>query len=420
MSTHPHEFKKILSLDGGGSWALIQAYCLKNLFPDAQSGHEILTNFDLAVANSGGSLILSGLLANKSPDELIQMIRTDKIRNAIFKKKKLPLLNYALGLGPKYVAKEKLAGIRAALGNAGNQYITEIPQQINNYRGKPLQFVIMNFDYQRNRAYFHRSYKNSLADSSYCELYHQNGHQHLAPETIPAKDTTLAEAVHGSSNAPVNFFDEPAWVKVRSENFTHEMWDGAVGGYNNPVLAGVIEALVNGTNPSTIQVLSIGTGNNDLELRKGRKISKEQEIFYEKEEKSSLIKDIPKLAKSILNDPPDAASYHAFCLLGLHVFCENKRFFRLNPLVKPVPKNDGTGEFKCPEGLNREQFLFLSELEMDATDSLEIDAIEHLAKQWIANKIPNQPIRAGKSAGSTIGESTYKEAFDRFSTHFHS
>ncbi len=420
MSSHPHEFKKILSLDGGGSWALIQAYCLKNLFPNAKSGHEILAHFDLAVANSGGSLLLAGLLANKTPDELIQMFRTDKIRNSIFKKKKFPFIHYLMELGPKYVAKEKLTGIRAALGEAANEYITEIPQKITNYRGKPLQFVIVNFDYRRNRAYFHRSYKNSLADSSYCELFHQNGHQHLAPESIPAKDTTLAEAVHGSSNAPVNFFDEPAQVKVRNENFTHEMWDGAVGGYNNPVLAGTIEAIVNGTDPSNIKVLSVGTGNNDLELRRGKQISKLQEIFYEKEEKSFWIKDIPKLAKSILNDPPDAASYHAFCLLGLRVFEENKRFFRFNPLVKPVKKSDGSNEFACPEGLNAEQFQFLSELEMDATEPIEIAAIEHFAKEWIQNKIPNQPIRAGKSIASTIGESTYQEAFERFNANFHS
>ncbi len=40
---------KILSLDGGGTWALLQAMALEDLYQGC-SGHEILSNFDLAVA----------------------------------------------------------------------------------------------------------------------------------------------------------------------------------------------------------------------------------------------------------------------------------------------------------------------------------------------------------------------------------
>ena len=38
-------------------------------------------------------------------------------------------------------------------------------------------------------------------------------------------------------------------------------WDGAIGGYNNPVLAGLIEALANGISLDAVRVLSIGTGS---------------------------------------------------------------------------------------------------------------------------------------------------------------
>ncbi len=44
---------KILSLDGGGTWALLEVMALENLYP-GKTGLQILRHFDLAVANSGG------------------------------------------------------------------------------------------------------------------------------------------------------------------------------------------------------------------------------------------------------------------------------------------------------------------------------------------------------------------------------
>ena len=77
----------------------------------------------------------------------------------------------------------------------------------------------------------------------------------------------LAEAIHASSNAPVNYFNAPAEIGDR------RYWDGAIGGYNNPVLAGVIEAAVNaeryGTSLSEIKALSLGTGSVVLPLAQG-------------------------------------------------------------------------------------------------------------------------------------------------------
>ena len=53
---------QILSLDGGGSWALIQARVLQDIYGDIK-GHELLKQFDMAVKNSGDSLVL-GCLCN--------------------------------------------------------------------------------------------------------------------------------------------------------------------------------------------------------------------------------------------------------------------------------------------------------------------------------------------------------------------
>ena len=59
----------IISLDGGGTWALLQARVLANLYPN-QRGHEILSRFDYAFANSGGSIVLGGLLMDLLPSEI--------------------------------------------------------------------------------------------------------------------------------------------------------------------------------------------------------------------------------------------------------------------------------------------------------------------------------------------------------------
>lgn len=41
----------------------------------------------------------------------------------------------------------------------------------------------------------------------------------------------------------------------------YELWDGALGGFNNPVVAGIIEAIKLGVPKSEISIVSLGTGN---------------------------------------------------------------------------------------------------------------------------------------------------------------
>ena len=50
---------KILSLDGGGTWAILEVMALKAIYGGDTPGHQILAEFDLAVANSGGSIVLA-------------------------------------------------------------------------------------------------------------------------------------------------------------------------------------------------------------------------------------------------------------------------------------------------------------------------------------------------------------------------
>src|SRR5882762_10523026 len=64
---------RILSLDGGGSWSLIQIMTLIDLYRSGGAlltGHHVLRDFDLVVANSGGSMILGGLRSEEHTSEL--------------------------------------------------------------------------------------------------------------------------------------------------------------------------------------------------------------------------------------------------------------------------------------------------------------------------------------------------------------
>lgn len=74
---------RILSLDGGGSWVLIQACVLKDIYENIR-GHELLENFDMAIANSGGSLVIACLCNNMTLDETIAYLRMKAIVKKLF------------------------------------------------------------------------------------------------------------------------------------------------------------------------------------------------------------------------------------------------------------------------------------------------------------------------------------------------
>jgi patatin-like phospholipase/acyl hydrolase len=71
---------KILSLDGGGSWALIQARALGNIYGATTPGREILKQFNLVAATSGGSLVAGALATNRTPDEIAHLFLSSEIR----------------------------------------------------------------------------------------------------------------------------------------------------------------------------------------------------------------------------------------------------------------------------------------------------------------------------------------------------
>jgi len=74
---------QILSLDGGGSWAMIQARVLKDIYGDI-NGHALLKQFDMAISNSGDSLVLDCLCNEIKLSESISVFQDDQSRKIGF------------------------------------------------------------------------------------------------------------------------------------------------------------------------------------------------------------------------------------------------------------------------------------------------------------------------------------------------
>jgi len=67
---------KILSLDGGGSWSILQLLTLKERFKNeipTLNGHAILREFDMVIANSGGSIVLAALCQDWTIDKTLEL-----------------------------------------------------------------------------------------------------------------------------------------------------------------------------------------------------------------------------------------------------------------------------------------------------------------------------------------------------------
>jgi patatin-like phospholipase/acyl hydrolase len=110
---------RILSLDGGGAWAMLQAIALRDVFGDIP-GRRILAHFDLAVANSGGSIVLGGLVEDKLPSQIIALFDQQSNREVIFAKTAcIENLPSHIPIFPKYSTAGKLAGLTRVFGAAG-------------------------------------------------------------------------------------------------------------------------------------------------------------------------------------------------------------------------------------------------------------------------------------------------------------
>jgi len=384
---------RILTLDGGGTWALIQVKALIALYGESATGQSVLQEFDMVAANSGGSIVLGGLVEGLSLSDLLDLFQDQARRESVFSPTRSfgdRVLHEVTGLGPKYSADNKLAALENALPAKGTVPLIRAAEGIRRPGSNAdVHLLIVAFDYDRNRAAFFRS----------------------SPASGPAwgtgdtTDVTLAEAIHASTNAPVNYFDAPAAFPDRPDRY----WDGAISGCNNPAVAGVTEAMVKGQNPLNLAVLSIGTASVALPWPQP---GEESSPYVQKLDAPQVVTDLRKLASSILDDPPDIATFLAHVMTGsgrdLNNPATDSRVVRMNPLISPVKKGD---VWSAPGSMSAAQFTYLAKLDMDAVEQAQVDAISKYADLWVQGAAPNQPIRMdGDTLRRELGQDTFQGA----------
>ena len=389
---------RILSLDGGGSWALIQVKALIELYGPDKLGREVLRDFDLVAANSGGSIVLGCLVENLSLSRILACFNDEIERRSIFSRSDSVAdrtLRDLAGLGPKYSERNKLSALQRALPQRGNLFLPDAVAGIRRTgASEDLHILVTSFDYDLNRATFFRSTRATGPEWGHGD----------------ASMITLAEAIHASTNAPVNYFDAPAQFPDREGRY----WDGGVSGCNNPVLVAVTEAVVKGHAPTNIVALSIGTASVALP---GPQAGDQLSLPYVREITEPGIKnDLRKLAASILDDPPDIATFLAHVMtgsgIGLGTEVSDSRIVRMSPLVSPVMKMvNGVNVWGAPGSMTAPQFKNLVNLDFDAIEQSQIDEIALYADLWIKNEAPNQPIRMdGNTLARELGQDSFGSA----------
>ena len=253
-----------------------------------------------------------------------------------------------------------------------------------------MHLVITGFDYDLCRAVFFRSSEVS-------------GPQWGKGRTA---NVTLVEAIHASTNAPVKYFDAPAQF---SDHRGHRFWDGAIAGCNNPVLAGVTEAIGLNHDPASLAVLSIGTASVALRWPQS---ARSTSPFVLPILDPGIVPDLRKLATSIIDDPPDFATFLAHVITSRDKGAKRphaSRVVRMNPLIRPVKKKNGS--WAAPGSMTACQFAYLANLDLDAIEQRQVNAISSYADLWVKNVAPNQPIRMdGKTFECEVAQRKFADA----------
>ncbi|MDO7886641.1 patatin-like phospholipase family protein [Hymenobacter cheonanensis] len=407
---------RILSLDGGGSWALIQVRCLQQLMPWATTGHQVLRCFDLVAANSGGSIVLAGLVADMPLADILALFENEAVRRDIFAPTdKLGWrLEHALAeasgdwlpaVGPRYSTERKLAALRQHLGVLNGLCLHNVPDRVSQPgSGRPGPHVLIPaFDYNRQRSTFFRSDQLSRGDSAV--LADVLASRPPAPAT--GHPVELLAAVHASSTAPVNFFDATAAVSIGGQD--SYLWDGGVAGYNNPVLAAVTEALSNGHPAASIQVVSVGTGAKVFPVAQAGQTAEYDSLLTAAKANEGFFRDVVKVASAIVGAPPDSASYVAFTTLNpnfAHAGFQSRNFIRANPVVQPRLENN---TWHAPPSYDETTIKAICALELDAVTNEEVKLVQRICEDWLAGRLPNQPVRADAELRCLVGQPLFAD-----------
>jgi hypothetical protein len=171
----------------------------------------------------------------------------------------------------------------------------------------------------------------------------------------------------------------------------------------------VTEAICGGVNPTDIAALSLGTATVALPWPNP---GDPPSPFLQQKSKDGLTNDLHKLATAILDDPPDIATFLAHVMTGSGKGVKapaDSRIVRMNPLISPVKGPDGA--WTAPGGMATAQFAYLADLDMDAVDQSQVDAISRFTDLWLQGSVTNQPVRMNHDTlEREIGQTSFKDA----------
>ena len=363
---------RILSLDGGGTWSVLQVMALIDLYGADRPGTQVLEQFHMVAATASGSLVLGGLLANLRLDEIKALFVDPKQRGALLRSS--GWFNTA-----RYNTRRKHKAIEKFLGDVGEWSLDKIKKRSEGADFKPLEVLITAYDYDDGHPVVFRS---SLPDGRY---------QH--PSTVVTPEITLSEAIHASTTPPIRYFDRPA----RVDSLQRRYWGGAVSGYNNPAVIAVQDALARGVPREKIAVLSLGTGTVLPDLSKP--------LNYKKTKRgvSQPLHDEGVLLNALLDNPRPQS-----CFLAENLIAPGN-IVRLNPLLALRP--DGQGGWVRPGSLDINQFQYLRELQLDAHDPVAVQAITGFGRLWLEGAVRNEPVLLDEgSQACLIGHDDIRDA----------
>ncbi|MEM7510206.1 MAG: hypothetical protein AAF388_04675, partial [Bacteroidota bacterium] len=178
-------------------------------------------------------------------------------------------------------------------------------------------------------------------------------------------------------------------------NIWYYLWDGALGGFNNPTVAALIEAIKADVSLDSIKLISIGTGTKLMSVEDKKEFYDNMDITIQnrfnklrfstwKRQIAYFFSTVVNQAKTILYEPPDWANYVAMMFLRQ---AQNKdipnNFIRLSPMIhigKDTPE-------KVKPLLRK-----LYKLDMDLTNDEDVQLLMEAFEEWKVGCIQNQPI----------------------------
>lgn len=400
---------RILSLDGGGSWSVLQALTLGKLYGENTRGHDILKHVDLVAAGSTGSLILGALLCNKTPREIAQAFESGELPRKLFpplqdcEKNLLTVLGSFFNLAPRYSGSKKKENLSAFLGADGERFLSDFPEYVGN---PSLRILIPQYDYLKNRVLWCRSMSVEVS------IRPEDSGNEVGRKPSP-EEIRLLDAVHGATQLPSPFFDNPAVVFFYRNNrhLPRYVWDSTLAGFHNPIMAAVTEAMALGIKPDDVFVTSLGTGAIvPLSLNEGDSIPLEKAFYYAENIQPSFRTNLRHCSNGLLERPPDAATSMAWTLLSKGGEEATGRYFRFNPVIRGVKEGLSVRQ---PVGFNEGEFRRLIKLDLDVRRPSDMALIIRLAKAWMSDpsEIPNQCLSCSDESSHFLGHRTFSEAF---------